>query len=511
MPNDSAPRVAIDANPNVVSTGVKGLDEVLYGGLTPNRIYLVEGSPGAGKTTLALQFLLEGAAQGEQGLYITLSETTRELQDVAASHGWSLDSLQIHELVSEDGLDQDAEQSILHASEVELNETVNEVIAKVKAHAPQRVVFDSLSEMRLLSQDALKYRRQVLALKQHFSNRGCTVLLLDDKTSDAGDLQLHSICHGVISLDQVMQEYGPERRRLRIAKMRGMRFRRGHHDFNLDTGGIVVFPRLVAAEHLRRFSITAQTTGSPELDALLGGGLVPGTNSLLMGPSGVGKTTTACRCVLTALERGQKAVYFLFDETLATMLARTEALGLSLYAYVESGQLQVQQIDPAEMSPGQFASRVRTAVEEQGVSMVAIDSLNAYIQAMPGQRYLILQMHELLSYLNQQGVITLLVLGQHGLIGNVSTEIDLSYLSDAIILFRFFESSGSVLSAVSVLKSRTSEHERTIREFRIGATGMRVGAPLKDFNGVLSGLPSYAGEVPLLDSESGAAPDHRAD
>ncbi len=498
MPNPSAPRVAVDANPNVVSTGVQGLDEVLYGGLTPNRIYLVEGTPGSGKTTLALQFLLEGARQGEQGLYITLSETTRELRDVAASHGWSLDALQVHELVSEDGLEPDAEQSILHASEVELNETVNEVMAKVRAYSPQRVVFDSLSEMRLLSQDALKYRRQVLALKQHFSNRGCTVLLLDDKTSEPGDLQLHSICHGVVSLDQVMQEYGPERRRVRIAKMRGMRFRRGHHDLNLDTGGIVVYPRLVAAEHRRPFNNTPLSTGLPEFDALLGGGLVPGTNSLLIGPSGVGKTTTACRCVLTALQRGQKAVYFLFDETLATMLARTTALGMSLKPYVASGQLQVQQIDPAEMSPGQFASRVRIAVEEQDVSVVAIDSLNAYLQAMPGQRYLILQMHELLSYLNQQGVITLLVLGQHGLIGNVSTEIDLSYLSDAIVLFRFFEASGSVLSAVSILKSRTSEHERTIREFRVSAAGLQVGQPLKDFNGVLSGLPSYAGDVPLL-------------
>jgi circadian clock protein KaiC len=478
--------------------GISGLDDVLNGGLTPNRIYLVEGNPGSGKTTLALQFLLEGARLGQTGLYITLSETTAELNAVAASHGWSLDALHIHELVNEAGLDPDTEQSIFHSSEVELGETVTDVINKVVALAPQRVVFDSLSEMRLLSQNALKYRRQVLALKHHFTNKGCTVLLLDDKTSESGDLQLHSICHGVITLDQSIQEYGPERRQLRIAKMRGINFRRGLHDFGLETGGIVVFPRLVAAEHHRPFSNVAVSTGIDAFDELLGGGLVPGTNSLLIGPSGVGKTTTTAQFILAALQRGQKAVYFLFDETQSTMLARTDSLGLSLRSYIESGALQVQQIDPAEMSPGQFSSRVRAAVEQQGVSMVAIDSLNAYLQAMPGHRYLLLQMHELLSYLNQQGVTTIVVLGQHGLIGNVSTDIDLSYLSDTIILFRFFESTGKVLSAVSVLKSRTNAHERTIREFRLDAKGVRVGPPLADFDGIFGGLSHYNGNVPML-------------
>jgi circadian clock protein KaiC len=481
-----------------ISTGVNGLDEVLNGGIVPNRVYLVEGVPGSGKTTLALQFLLEGVRLGEPGLYITLSETAAELASVAASHNWSLDGLLVHELVSEDGLGPDSGQSILHPSEVELGETIHEVMQKVIAHNPRRVVFDSLSELRLLAQDALKYRRQVLALKQFFATRGCTVWLLDDKTSQPGDLQLHSITHGVISLDQLVHEYGAEQRRLRIAKMRGIKFIGGHHDFQLDTGGITVFPRLVAASHHREFSPLNQSTGVVELDALLGGGLVPGTSTLLIGPSGVGKTTTAIQCVLSALERGEHVKYFLFDETLGTMLARSEALGMPLGNYVEKEQLLIQQIDPAEMSPGQFATLVRHAVEKIGVSVVVIDSLNAYMQAMPGHRYLLLQMHELLSYLNQQGITTIMILGQHGIIGNVATDIDLSYLSDALLLFRYFESAGEVLSALSVLKSRTSDHERTIREFRIGPNGLRVGEPLKDFEGVLSGLPSYRGSQPLL-------------
>ncbi|ACC75037.1 ATPase domain-containing protein [Paraburkholderia phymatum] len=489
--------------PGRISTGVAGLDDVLNGGLIPNRIYLVEGVPGAGKTTLGLHFLLDGIRRGESGLYITLSETAVELAAVARSHHWSLEGLSIHELVSEDGLAADAGQSVLHPSEVELGETVDEVRRKVLDLNPRRIVFDSLSELRLLAQDALKYRRQVLALKQFFSTRGCTVWLLDDKTSQLGDLQLHSITHGVIELDQRVQEYGAEQRRLRVVKMRGIKFVGGHHDFRLDTGGITVYPRLVAASHRREFNNTAQSTGVKELDALLGGGLIPGTSTLLVGPSGVGKTTTSVRCALTALQRGEAVKYLLFDETLRTLMSRSRQLDMALDGYIDNGQLSLQQIDPAEMSPGQFATVVREAVEQDGASMVVLDSLNAYMQAMPGHRYLLLQMHELLSYLNQQGVTTLLVLGQHGLIGNVASEVDLSYLSDALLLFRFFESAGEVLSALSVLKSRTSEHERTIREFRVDSGGLRVGPPLKDFEGVLTGLPSYRGAQPLLGERTG--------
>jgi circadian clock protein KaiC len=477
------------------------LDEILGGGLTADRLYLLEGTPGTGKTTLALQFLLDGAARGERGLYVTLSETADELQAAAATHGWSLDGIELYELVNELGLDPDSEQSVLHPSEIELGETVREVIARVEALNPARVVFDSLSELRLLAQSPLRYRRQILALKQFFARRNCTVLMLDDRTSEVGDQQLHSIAHGVISLEQSPREFGSERRRLRIVKMRGIKFRGGYHDFALDTGGLSVFPRLIAAEHHASFDPTAASTGSAELDLLLGGGLVPGTNTLLIGPSGVGKTTTGVRCMLATLERGETATYFLFDEGLATLLARAAALGMDLAPHIETGRLTITQIDPAELAPGEFASKVRIAVEERRSTFVVIDSLNAYLHAMPGEDFLILQMHELLNYLNQQGVTTLLVLGQHGIVGEVRTDVDLSYLSDAVLLFRYFEAKGEVRTALSVVKSRVNAHERTIRELKLTAEhGLQVGEALTDFQGVLSGLPTYAGGVEMLSS-----------
>lgn len=481
------------------STGVPGLDEILCGGLTPQRLYLVEGTPGTGKTTLALQFLLQGDRVGESGLYVTLSETAHELRAVAASHGWSLDKLTIFELVNEIGLDPDSEQSVLHPSEIELGETTRGVMQKVEEVRPVRLVFDSLSELRLLAQNPLRYRRQILALKHFFASRHCTVLLLDDRTSEPGDLQLHSIAHGVISLEQMPRDFGSERRRMRVVKMRGVKFRGGYHDFVLDTGGIVVFPRLIAAEHHRDTGTALKPTGSIELDMLLGGGLGPSTNTLLSGPSGVGKTTTAVHCMMAALERGERATYYLFDEGLATLMSRSASLGMDFRPYLESGQLKVLQIDPAELSPGEFSSRVRLAVEQEGSCFIVVDSLNAYMQAMPGENFLLLQMHELLSYLNQQGVTTLLVLGQHGLIGDINSDVDLSYLSDAILLFRYFEAQGQVRTAISVVKSRTSAHERTIRELRLDSSGLRIGEALTDFKGVLTGLPSYSGRIAMLD------------
>lgn len=495
LPTSSAPRI---------STGVPGLDDILCGGLTPSRLYLLEGTPGTGKTTLALQFLREGAARGEATLYVTLSETGQELRASAATHGWSLDGIEVYELVNEMGLDPDSEQSILHPSEIELGETVREVIARVEALKPERVVFDSLSELRLLAQNPLRYRRQILALKQFFARRACTVLMLDDRTSETGDLQLHSIAHGVVSLEQTLREFGSERRRLRIIKMRGIKYRGGDHDFSLETGGIRVFPRLIAAEHHTPFDAKARSTGTGALDLLLGGGLVPGTNTLLLGPSGVGKTTTAIRCMLAALERGETATYYLFDEGLATLLARAITLGMDLTPHLATKRLTITQIDPAELSPGEFSSMVRQAVEERGSSFVVIDSLNAYLHAMPGEEFLILQMHEMLSYLNQQGVTTLLVLGQHGVIGEVRTDIDLSYLSDAILLFRFFEARGEVRTALSVVKSRVNAHERTIREMKLSAQGIQVGEALTDFEGVLTGLPSYRGSVAMLTGDAPA-------
>jgi circadian clock protein KaiC len=368
------------------SLGVSGLDDILGGGVTRDRVYLIEGTPGTGKTTLSLQFLLEGVSRGETGLYITLSETKVELNAVAATHGWSLEKISLFELVNETGLDPDSEQTILHPSEIELGETTREVMKQVDELRPSRVVFDSLSEMRLLAQSPLRYRRQILALKQFFSSRQCTVLMLDDRTSDPNDLQLHSIAHGVISLEQSPRDFGAERRRVRIVKMRGMKFRGGYHDFILDKGGLTVFPRLVASEHHAEYSEAFNSTGSKELDNLLGGGLTPGTNTLLMGPSGVGKTTTAIRCMLAALERGAKATYYLFDEGLTTLLARSVALGMDLRPYIENGALNIQQIDPAELSPGEFSSRARVAVEQNSSTFLCIDSLNAYLQSMPGEQ-----------------------------------------------------------------------------------------------------------------------------
>jgi circadian clock protein KaiC len=490
-------------DPGRISTGVDGLDDILGGGLTPHRMYLLEGAPGAGKTTLAMQFLLKGAEVGEPGLYVTLSETKAELVAVAESHGWDTAHITIIELLTDEGLDPRYEQTILHPAEVELGETVRDVIARVDDLKPLRLVFDSLSELRMLSQNPLRYRRQILALKRYFATRACTVMLLDDNTSEPGDLQLHSIAHGVISLDNLAHDYGGERRRLRIAKMRGIKFREGYHDMTLETGGIKVYPRLVAAEHHSDYSANALSTGTSGLDALLGGGLVPGTNTLFVGPSGVGKTTTVASCLLAELERGEACVYYLFDETRTTLLRRLTSLGIDLRPHLENGLLTLRQVDPAEISPGEFASDVRRSVERDNARFVAIDSLNAFLQAMPGERYLLLQMHELLTYLNQRGVITLLVLGQHGVIGEIQSDIDISYLSDVVVLFRYFERRGEVLTAVTAVKSRASGHERSIRQFQLGNRGLIVGEALRDFEGILGGLPRYQGETAMLPPSNG--------
>jgi circadian clock protein KaiC len=488
---------AITNSPRI-RTGIPGLDDILCGGLTQNRVYLVEGSPGTGKTTLALQFLMEGIRQGEKGLYITLSETKEELHEIADSHGWNIDGISLFQLVNDAGMDPDSEQSILHPSEVELGETTRSVMNEVDRVMPTRVVFDSLSELRLLAQNPLRYRRQILAIKNYFSTRKCTVILLDDKTAEAGDQQLHSIAHGVITLEQLAQEFGKERRRLTVIKMRGVKFRGGFHDFVLDTGGLTVFPRLIASEHGRDFSPLVRSTGSPGLDGLLGGGLAPGTSTLFVGPSGIGKTTLSVRALLSALERGERTAFYLFDEGLSTLFARSAALGMDIRSYLDSGHLIIHHIDPAELAPGQFAHMLRTAVESDNVSFIVIDSLNAYLQAMPGEKYLILQMHELLGYLNQLGITTVLILGEHGLLGQVRSEVDLSYLSDTTVLLRFFEAQGRLRRAITVIKSRTSEHAQSIHELQLNRQGVLVGKALEGFEGVLTGLPAYRGITAMM-------------
>jgi circadian clock protein KaiC len=493
---------ALKSSRNRAPIGVEGLDDILGGGITERRLYLVEGTPGTGKTTLALQFLLEGARRDESGLYVTLSETAEELRAVATTHGWSLDGLELFELVPEGGLDPEHEQTLLHPSEVELGETVRGVMKRVETVKPKRVVLDSLSELRLLAQNPLRYRRQILALKQFFSTCACTVLVLDDRTSEPGDLQLHSIAHGVISLDQIATGFGAERRRLRVVKMRGIKYSSGYHDMAITTGGLCVYPRLIAADHPGHAAADSDllATGVHGLDALLGGGLVSGTTTLLSGPAGVGKTTTAVKCMVAALERGENAAFFLFDERLPTLMLRSAALGMDLRPHIAAGRLTIRQIDPAELSPGEFAIAVKTAVERDGAKVIVVDSLNAYLQAMPEDRHLTLQMHELLSYLGQQGIVTLMILGQHGLMGDIRSDVDLSYLADTVLLLRFFEADGEVRKAISVVKTRTTDHERTIREFRVDAEGLSIGPPLRAFQGILTGEPVYRGHMaPLMD------------
>ncbi len=486
-----------------ISTGTTGLDAILHGGIDPGRLYLIEGTPGAGKTTLALSFLLEGVRRGDATLYVTLSESEDELRAVAANHGWTLDGIDIFELITEAGLDGEAEQSVLHPAELELGETARAVMARVRARSPARVVFDSLSEIRLLAENPQRYRRQVLALKQFFGQQGCTVFLLDDRSTELssgrGDVKLHSLAHGVVTLEQTALDYGADRRRLRVVKLRGNQFRGGYHDFTIERGGLSVYPRLIANEHHAEFGAAAVSTGNDGLDRMLGGGLVPGTNTLLLGPSGTGKTTTATTALVAALRRDERGAYFLFDEGLPTLMARCAALGMDLRPFIDTGQLGIRQIDPAEMSPGEFTYYVRRAVEQDGAQVVVIDSLNAYLQSMPGEKYLLLQMHELLTYLNQRGVVTLMVLGQHGLVGQVTASVDLSYLADAVVLLRYFEAGGEVRKALAVVKTRTSSHERTIREIAIGPQGVSVGGPLKNPSGGMSawdGALSPAGAEP---------------
>jgi len=489
-------------DPPRISTGAAGLDSILGGGLDENRLYLYEGRPGTGKTTIALQFLLEGVRQGERVLYITLSETENELQLVARRHGWSLRGVDVFELVPpETTLDPERELTVFHPAEMELNETTKLILDRVKELNPKRVVIDSLSELRLLAHSPLRYRRQVLALKHFFTSRQCTVVLLDDLSSQQNDLQLHSISHGVVLLEQLAIDYGAERRRLRVVKMRGIKFRGGYHDFTIEKGGLHIYPRLIAANHGNTFDNEYTPSGNAELDRMLGGGLERGTNALLLGAAGVGKSSLALTYALAAADRGEHAVFYAFDEGRGTLEARARTLGLDLESRLQSGVIRMQQIDPAEMSPGEFTANVQRSVEIDGARVIVIDSLNGYLNAMPDERFLILQIHELLTYLGQQGVLTILVLAQHGLVGPLDAPLDLSYLSDSVLMLRYFESNGTVRRAISVVKKRSGMHEHTVREFKLSEKGIQLGPTTNGFIGVLAGPPQYPTAPPMRFAE----------
>lgn len=481
---------------SAASSGISGLDEILAGGFPRDRLHLIQGDPGVGKTTLGLQFLLEGARRRERGLYITLSESEDEIRAVAASHGWTLDSLSLFELsAAEQTLKTEADNTVFLPAEVQLREVVDTLLKEVERVKPDRVVFDSLSEVRLLAQSSLQYRRQILLLKQYFAGKHSTVLLMDDRTAPEGDPQLQSLAHGVISMEQLPQGYGTERRRLRVVKLRGLKYRGGYHDYTIATGGLQIFPRLVAAEHQRPVDEKVLPSGLAELDGLLGGGLHHGTSTLLLGPAGSGKSSIMTHFAVAAADQGMKAAIYAFDEGAGTLYSRSEALGLKLAEHVRAGRITVSQIDPAELAPDEFAQGIRHRVERDGVSFVAIDSLNGYRHALPDERFLTVQLHALLSFLAQNGVVTMLVMAQHGGVGSgMLSPVDVSYLADSVVLLRYFESRGYVRKAISILKKRSGAHEASIREFSLGKGGLKVGEPLTDFQGVLTGTPQYTGQ-----------------
>lgn len=491
---------ATPADDHRVSTGIAGLDHLLRGGLPANRLHLIEGEPGTGKTTLALQFLREGCERDEACLYVTLSETNAELWGVAQSHGWTLQGIEVFEL-SPTGGRSDEQYTLYHPAEIELAEMIKRLLAVTERVKPQRVVLDSLSEMRLLARDPLRYRREILALKEYFAGRDCTVLMLDDKTSETGDLQLQSIAHAVILLEQVPSEYGRSRRRIRIVKVRGVPGIEGYHDFMIRRGGLAVFPQLVPVPSTATpRSRDPLSSGLDELDTMLGGGLTPGSSTLLMGPAGSGKTSLACQYISASASHMPCAAY-LFDERRRTLLARSDALGMGLSGHVESGRISIDQIESGDLSPGEFADRVCGRVDRDGCRVVLIDSINGYLHAIPNAHSPLVRMHELLAYLNERGVVTLLVAAQHGIIGTtMAAPVDVSYLADSVILFRFFEAFGTIRKAVSVVKRRTGAHETSIREYAVGPARIRIGAPLTDFSGVMTGVPQYhGGKAPLLD------------
>ena len=486
----------IDAHADArVSTGCDGLDKILNGGFPRGRLYLVEGDPGAGKNTLALQFTREGVSKSERTLYITLSESRADLSHAAQSHGLSIENIEIVELLPNEGdLLPEQQYTVFHPAEVELNDRMQRIVKEIQRVRPERLVIDALSELRMLAKDPLRYRRQILSLKDFMAGQECTVLLLDDRSSRDPDLQLHSVVHGVVSMDKVPREYGKTRRQMEIVKLRGTAYHEGFHDYAIVTGGVVVFPRLVAADSRSDQPPEPVSSGIAELDALTGGGLDRGTSTLLIGPAGCGKTSIAVQWSVTAAKRGESCVLFSFEEAPSTMMMRAAGLGIDLRPHVASGKIVIERIDPAEMSPGELVAKVQQHVENANVRMVVLDSLNGYLQSMPGEQFLAVHLHELLAYLGNHGVLTLMVLAQAGTIGwPLQSAVDVSYLADNILLLRYFENKGEVCQAISTIKRRSGSHEHAIRELKLGPDRIRIGRPLHDFQGVLTGTPTFLG------------------
>jgi circadian clock protein KaiC len=478
-----------------VNTGCAGLDNILNGGFPAGRIYLIEGDPGAGKTTLALQFMREGVNRGERALYITLSESRADLSHAAQSHGHSIDSIEIVELLPNEGdLLPEQQYTVFHPAEVELNDRMQRIVNEVQRVRPDRLVIDALSELRMLAKDPLRYRRQILSLKDFMADQKCTVLLLDDRSSRDPDLQLHSVVHGVVSMDRVPRDYGKTRRQIEIVKLRGTAYREGFHDYSIVTGGVLVYPRLVAADSRSDMPPEAVSSGIAELDALTGGGLDRGTSTLLIGPAGCGKTSIAVQWTATAASRGETCAMFTFEEAPHTLLTRAAGLGIDIRPHLATGKITIQRVDPAEMSPGELVASVQRHVENENARMVVLDSLNGYLQSMPGEQFLAVHLHELLAYLSNRGVLTLMVLAQAGTLGwPLQSAVDVSYLADNILLLRYFENKGHVCQAISTIKRRSGSHEHTIRELKLGPDRIHIGRPLQEFQGVLTGTPTFLG------------------
>ncbi len=473
-----------------IDTGVTGLNDILSGGLPAGQMYLLEGDPGTGKTTLAMQFIMTGVRAGEKALYVTLSESQSELAGSARSHGWAIDEIPIAEFIpAEASLSPEEQYTVFHPSEVELAGTIHRLTQLIDDVRPDRVVIDSLSELRLLAADTMRYRRQLLALKHYFAGRDTTVLLLDDRSADGSDMQLQSIAHGVLRLEKLQRSYGVTRRHVEIIKLRGSAFREGLHDYTIKQGGLVIFPRLIASEHETPFAGERIASGLPVLDGMFGGGIHRGSSTLLLGPSGTGKSTLAMLYAYTAARRGDYAVMYVFDEVLRTAQDRAEGLGFRVRDEIATGRLAMSQVDPAELSPGEFIARIRRDVEEKDARVVVIDSLNGYLMSMPGERDLTLHLHELVAFLNQKGVITFLIYTQHGIVGSMQTEIDVSYLSDTVVLLRYFEAEGEIRQVLSVVKQRMGPHEHSLRELRMSSQGLEIGEPLRTYRGVLTGVP----------------------